>query len=177
MNTPEDRKATEPPVHIPSYRQKSTLWWAMICVPTVVILGLASGRLSGSGVGDPWFDALVKPDIFPPGWLFGVVRTILYAMMGFALALMLASDRKTHKQSALAIFGVQLVVNLLWSPIFFGMHMLAFGFFWIVLLVVLVLATIAYSARVSRLAAALLVPYLAWIAFASILNLQFWQLN
>lgn len=177
MNTQTPDERTETPVHNPSYRQKSTLWWAMICVPVVVILGLASGQLSGSGADDPWFTSLVKPGIYPPGWLFGVVWTILYALMGFAVALVLASDRTAHKQSAIAIFAVQLIVNLLWSPIFFGLHMLAFGFFWIVLLLILVMAAIAYFARVSRLAAALMVPYLAWIAFASVLNLQFWQLN
>ncbi|MAL26555.1 MAG: tryptophan-rich sensory protein [Croceicoccus sp.] len=179
MNEPISNKADAPPAakHQPAYRQKSVLWWAMVCVPVIVVLGLLSGQLSGSGADDPWFEALVKPDIYPPGWLFGVVWTILYALMGFALALVLASDRKEHKKSALVMFGVQFAANLLWSPIFFGMHMIAFGFFWIVMMVVLVLATIAYFARVSPLAAGLLVPYLAWVAFASVLNLQFWQLN
>ena len=163
--------------HQPAYRQKSVLWWSMICVPAVIVLGLLSGQLSGSGAGDPWFDALVKPDIYPPGWLFGVVWTILYALMGFALALVLASDRKQYKKSALIMFGAQLLVNLLWSPIFFGLHLIALAFFWIVLLVVLVLATMAYFARVSPLASGLLAPYLAWIAFASVLSLQIWQLN
>ena len=167
----------EQPEHTPSHRQKSVLWWSMICVPVIVLLGLASGQFSGSGEDDPWFAMLAKPAMYPPGWLFGVVWTVLYAMMGFALALVLASDRKAHKRSAITIFAVQLVVNLLWSPIFFGMHWIAFGFFWIVLLLVLVMATIAYFARVSRLAAALLVPYLLWVAFAAVLNLQFWQLN
>lgn len=179
MNEPISKKPATAGdhTHQPAYRQKSVLWWAIVCVPVIVALGLLSGQLSGSGEGDPWFDALVKPAIYPPGWLFGVVWTILYALMGFALALVLASDKKMHKKSALAMFGVQLAVNLLWSPIFFGLHMIAFGFIWIVLLVVLVLATMAYFARVAPLAAALLVPYLAWIAFASVLNLQFWQLN
>lgn len=163
--------------HVPSYRQKSMLWWAMLCVPLVTILGLASGQLSGSGVGDPWFDALVKPALFPPGWVFGVVWTILYVMMGFALALVLASSRRGHKPAAVKMFAVQLAANLCWSPIFFGLHQIALAFFWILLMIVLVLATLAMFVRVSRLAAALLLPYLAWISFAAVLNLQFWQVN
>ncbi|QNE04005.1 TspO/MBR family protein [Croceicoccus marinus] len=163
--------------HTPSYRQKSVLWWALVCVPVIVLLGLGSSAISGSGEGSPWFEMLTKPAIYPPGWLFGVVWTILYSMMGFALALVLASDRKEHKKPAIVMFAVQLAVNLLWSPIFFGMHMIAFGFFWIMLLLVLVIATIAYFARVSRVSAALLVPYLLWVCFAALLNLQFWQLN
>ncbi len=165
------------PDHTPSYRQKSVLLWALICVPAIVLLGLASSGLSGSGEDSPWFDMLVKPAIYPPGWLFGVVWTFLYSMMGFALALVLASDRREHKKPALAMFAVQLAVNLLWSPIFFGAHMIAIGFFWIMLLLVLVIATIAYFSRVSRVAAALLGPYLLWVCFAALLNLQFWQLN
>lgn len=171
------RESPPQPEHVPSYRRKSVLWWALICVPIVVLLGLGSGAISGSAENSPWFEMLVKPAIYPPGWLFGVVWTILYTMMGFALALVLASDRKEHRKPALIMFAVQLAVNLLWSPIFFGLHLIAIGFFWIVLLLVLVIATIAYFARVSRLAAALLVPYLAWVCFATLLNQQFWQLN
>ncbi len=171
------RELPSQPEHVPSYRRKSVLWWALICVPVVVLLGLGSGSVSGSAENSPWFEMLAKPAIYPPGWLFGVVWTILYTMMGFALALVLASDRKEHRKPALIMFAVQLVVNLLWSPIFFGLHLIAVGFFWIVLLLVLVIATIAYFARVSRLAAALLVPYLAWVCFATLLNQQFWQLN
>ena len=75
MNEPISNKADAPPAakHQPAYRQKSVLWWAMVCVPVIVVLGLLSGQLSGSGADDPWFEALVKPDIYPPGWLFGVV--------------------------------------------------------------------------------------------------------
>ena len=163
--------------HTPSYQQRSVLWWALICVPAIVLLGLASSSISGSGEDSPWFDMLIKPAIYPPGWLFGVVWTFLYCLMGFALALVLASDRKEHKKPAIIMFAVQLAVNLLWSPIFFAAHLIAVGFFWIMLLLVLVIATIAYFSRVSRVAAALLIPYLLWVGFAALLNLQFWQLN
>ncbi|WP_239806273.1 TspO/MBR family protein [Croceicoccus hydrothermalis] len=165
------------PAHVPAHRQKSLLWWALLCVPAVVAAGLVVGQLSGSGESDPWFASLVKPDLYPPGWLFGVVWTILYALMGFALALVVASDRRAYKGSAVAVFLIQLAVNLAWSPIFFGAHLIGMAFFWILLMLVLIITTMAIFAKVSRLAAALLVPYLAWVSFAAILNLQIWQLN
>lgn len=156
---------------------RSVLKWAILTVPVVVVLGLLSGWASGSGGDGEWFSSLVKPDIYPPSYLFGVVWTILYVLMGFSLAFVLAAPPTPFKRFAVTIFAVQLVVNVLWSPIFFSAHLIAFAFFWIVLLIVLVLATMAYFARVSRTAMLLLVPYLAWISFAAVLNLRFWQLN
>lgn len=155
----------------------SVIRWALITVPVVVVLGLASGWASGSGADGEWFDALVKPAIYPPAFVFGVVWTILYVLMGFALAFVLAAPVNPFKRLAVMVFAVQLLINLLWSPIFFGAHLIGFAFFWIALLIVLVLATMAYFARISRTAMLLLVPYLAWIAFAAVLNLRFWQLN
>ncbi|QQN73471.1 TspO/MBR family protein [Croceicoccus sp. YJ47] len=176
--TPVTTDAAEAkPEHVPAHRQKSLLWWALLLVPAVVAAGLVVGQLSGSGESDPWFASLVKPDIYPPGWLFGAVWTILYALMGFALALVVASDRRAYKGSAVAVFLIQLAVNLAWSPIFFGAHLIGLAFFWILLMLVLIITTMAIFAKVSRLAAALLVPYLAWVSFAAILNLQIWQLN
>ncbi|AKM09562.1 TspO/MBR family protein [Croceicoccus naphthovorans] len=155
----------------------SVLKWSLITVPIVVVLGLFSGWASGSGADGPWFAALVKPDIFPPPFLFGVVWTILYVLMGFALAYVLAAPAGPDRRFAVLIFATQLFVNVLWSPIFFKAHLIAFAFFWILLLIVLVMATMAYFLRISRIAALLLVPYFAWICFAAVLNLRFWQLN
>jgi len=156
---------------------RPVLKWALLTVPLVVVIGLFSGWASGSGADDPWFAALVKPSIYPPGFVFGLVWTILYIMMGFALAYVLAAPKGTDKRFAVMIFAVQLFINALWSPIFFRMHMIGVAFFWILLLIVLVMGTMAYFARISRTAAALLLPYFAWICFAAVLNLRFWQLN
>ncbi|WP_066553317.1 TspO/MBR family protein [Croceicoccus bisphenolivorans] len=155
----------------------SVLKWALLAVPVVVVIGLFSGWASGSGGDGAWFSALVKPSIYPPAFLFGIVWTILYVLMGFALAFVLAAPKTAFRRFALGIFAVQLSVNALWSPIFFSAHLIGFAFFWIVLLIILVIATMAYFARVSRTAMLLLVPYLAWICFAAVLNLRFWQLN
>lgn len=156
---------------------RSVLKWAILTVPIVVVIGLFSGWASGSGGDGAWFSALTKPAIFPPPFLFGIVWTILYVLMGFALAFVLAAPRTPFKRFAVIIFAVQLVINALWSPIFFSAHLIAFAFFWILLLIVLVIATMAYFARISRTAMLLLAPYLAWICFAAVLNLRFWQLN
>lgn len=158
-------------------KARSVIKWAFITVPVVVFIGLASGWASGSGGDGPWFAALVKPEIYPPAFLFGIVWTILYVLMGFSLAYVLASPPSPLKRFAVLLFGAQLVVNALWSPIFFGAHLIAVAFFWILMLIALVIATMAYFSRFSRTAALLLVPYLAWISFAALLNLRFWQLN
>lgn len=158
-------------------RSRTVLKWALITVPAVVIVGLLSGWASGSGGDDPWFAALAKPSIYPPAFLFGVVWTILYVLMGFALAHVLAAPPHPLKRFAIGLFAVQLVVNVLWSPVFFGLHLIAVAFFWILALIVLVIATMAYFGKISRTAALLLVPYFAWICFAAVLNLRFWQLN
>lgn len=158
-------------------RSRSVLKWALLTVPLVVIIGLASGWASGSGGDGVWFASLVKPSIYPPSFLFGIVWTILYVLMGFALAHVLAAPPHPLKRFAIGLFAVQLVVNALWSPIFFGLHLIAVAFFWILALIVLVIATMAYFGKISRTASLLLVPYLAWISFAAVLNLRFWQLN
>jgi len=156
---------------------RSVLKWALLTVPLVVVIGLFSGWISGSGGDGAWFASLEKPAINPPSFLFGIVWTILYVLMGFALAFVLASPKSPFKRFAVIIFAVQLFINALWSPIFFSAHLIGFAFFWIMLLIVLVIGTMAYFARISRIAAFLLVPYLAWICFAAVLNLRFWQLN
>ena len=163
--------------HPKTHSSRSVLRWSLLTVPLVVVLGFLSGWLSGPAADSAWFDALAKPAIFPPPYAFGIVWPILYVLMGFALAHVLAAPKGPHRRHAVTMFAVQLAVNLLWSPIFFTAHLIAFAFVWILLLIGLVLVTMARFARVSRAAAALLLPYLAWIVFAAVLNLRFWQLN
>ena len=155
----------------------SVVRWSLLTVPIVVVLGLASGWVSGSGADGAWFAALAKPSIFPPPFLFGVVWTILYVLMGFALAYVLASPKCPARRTAVAFFAAQMAVNLAWSPLFFAAHEIGLAFAWILLLIALVVVTMACFVRISRMAMVLLVPYLAWIAFAAVLNLRFWQLN
>lgn len=161
----------------PAQLRASFFRWALFLVPLVVLLGLGSGWVSGSGSESPWFAALEKPAIFPPPATFGIVWTALYVLMGLALAMVCAAWGARRRSAAIGAFVVQLVVNLAWSPVFFGAHEIRLGFYVIVALVVLLLVTIWLFWKVRRTAALLLLPYLAWVVFASVLNWQFLQLN
>jgi tryptophan-rich sensory protein len=125
-----------------------------------------------------WYPALNKPPFNPPASIFGPVWTVLYAMMGVAL------DRVSRQQGmpaevrlAQAVFGIQLALNALWSLLFFGARSPLAALVEIVLLWVAIVATIVAFARVSKLAAALLLPYLLWVTFAIVLNAEIWRRN
>ena len=155
----------------------SLIRWSLVCVPLCVLLGFVVGRLSGSGADNAWFDALVKPSIFPPPAAFGIVWAMLYAAMGFALALVGSAWGARGRAIAIGAFAAQFLVNLAWSPVFFGMHQLTGGLIVILVLAALVAVTLVLFWRVRKLAGALLVPYLAWVLFASVLNYEFLRLN
>lgn len=155
----------------------SVVRWVLFTVPACMLLGFLAGNLAPSGSENPWFAALDKPGIFPPPIWFGIVWTILYAVMGFALALVCAAWGARGRGAAVALFGVQFVVNLAWTPVFFGLHQITAALGILLALDVLAIATIALFWRVRRLAALLLLPYLAWILFATLLNYEFQRLN
>ncbi len=151
--------------------------WALIAVPLIVLLGVASGRIANSGYGNPWFDALAKPDIMPPGWAFGAAWTLLYIMMGLALAVILNARRAAGRGIAIALFVGQFLLNLSWSPIFFAAHQIGTAFWVIIAMLVLAVATTVAFWRVRPGAALLMLPYLAWLCFAATLNYQIDRLN
>lgn len=151
--------------------------WALVTVPLLVFLGFLSGQLSNSGYGNRWFAALAKPDIVPPGWVFGVVWTTLYILMGVALAMILNARGAKGRGLALGLFGTQLILNLAWSPLFFAAHQVSLAFWMILLILALAIATTFAVAPIRRVAAWLLVPYMVWLSFASILNFQIDRLN
>jgi len=150
---------------------------ALVTVPAIVLAGSASGWLSGSGYGNPWFAALVKPFFMPPGYMFGIVWPTLYAMLGIALAMILAEPASPARRSALIVFFAQLALNFAWSPLFFAAHDIALGKY--VIMVMAVLAGIAAGKfwRMRRVAGMLLIPYLAWLVFAAMLNSAIHELN
>lgn len=159
-----------------SQLRASFLRWALLTVPAVLLLGLLSGQLGGSA-GSPWFQSLAKPAIFPPPMWFGIVWSILYVMLGFALALVCSAWGARGRTAAIVVFLIQLAVNLAWSPIFFGQHQITGGLILIAVLDVLVIVTIVMFWRVRKWAGVLLLPYLAWILFATVLNYEFLRLN
>lgn len=155
----------------------SLLRWALVLVPLVVLMGFVSGRMAQSGPGNPWFDALVKPGIYPPPITFAVVWTLLYVLMGISLAMICAARGARGRALAVTVFAVQFALNLAWSPVFFGAHQMTSALIVIGVLDLAVVLTIALFSRIRPVAALLLVPYLVWICFATYLNYAFLQAN
>jgi len=147
-----------------------------ICVITCLVLGSASGILAGSATTD-WYNDLAKPSFQPPSWVFGPAWTLLYTLMGIAIALIWHSKPAGIKRTAVTLFIIQFIINLIWSPIFFYLHNITLALVVIVLLWFLILATIRYFHRIDRRAAFLLVPYLLWVTFATVLNASIVYLN
>lgn len=139
--------------------------------------GIISSLLTASSVST-WYTTLNKPWFTPPGWLFGPAWTTLYALMGIALFWIwnLGLDRKMVRQ-AVVIFGAQLFLNFIWSPLFFGLQSPLYGLIVIVPLWLAILATIVKFYRLDRKAGLILIPYMTWVSFATPLNYSIFVLN
>jgi len=125
-----------------------------------------------------WYAGLAKPPFNPPTWVFAPVWTILYAMMGLSAYLVYEKGpRRKDVRMALAVFAGQLVLNALWSIVFFGAQQILGAAVLIVVLWAMILATIRLFSRISRAAAYLLVPYILWVSFATVLNISLYVLN
>ena len=125
-----------------------------------------------------WYETLQKPAFSPPNELFAPVWTILYILMGLALYLVWSKNEgPQEKKQALSAFAIQLLLNILWSAVFFGLRSPLGGLIVIWLLWVAIVYTIISFYRISELAAYLLIPYLLWVTFALILNLAIWRMN
>lgn len=122
-----------------------------------------------------WYAALEKPAWTPPSWLFGPVWTVLYVMI--AVAGWLVWQRESRVGTPLVLWGAQLALNGVWSWLFFGLERPGLAALDIIVLLALIATTALVFMRISRVAALLLVPYLAWVGFASALNIAIWQLN
>lgn len=142
------------------------------------ILAGGVGGVATSKSVNTWYRTLNKPSFNPPGWIFGPVWSTLYLMMGIAHYLVLREEAEPRLARPARIFyGIQLILNTLWSLLFFGRRSPLAALVEIVFLWVAILMTIITFARVSRKAALLLLPYLLWVSFASILNGAVWRLN
>lgn len=148
----------------------------IICIALPLLVGALSALLTRESM--MLFASVRKPPLSPPGWLFPVVWTILYVLMGIASYLVLASgDSKEEIGKALNVYLYQLLVNFLWSTWFFNFQWYLFAFFWLVLLWVMILVTTVRFYRISKPAGYLMVPYLLWVTFAGYLNLGIALLN
>jgi tryptophan-rich sensory protein len=155
----------------------SLLRYALVTVPLVLLLGMLSGRLAGSGYGNPWFDQLAKPSFMPPGWAFGIAWTILYVLLGLVLAMMLHARGARGRSLVLSLFLAQLALNYLWSPLFFAWHQTFAALLVIIAMIGLSAASAVLMWWIRRGAALLMLPYLAWLCFAAALTFEVMRLN
>ena len=139
-------------------------------------VGVLSGFLSRSGQMI-FSDTVIQPPLSPPGWVFPVVWSILYALMGIGAARISLSAPSKERNRGLNLFVAQLIVNFFWSPIFFNAQAFGFAFLWLVLLWVLVLLMILAFRKIDKTAAWLQIPYLLWLTFAAYLSFGVWFLN
>lgn len=143
--------------------------WLLLC--------FAAASLGAWFPPGEWYASLNKPAWNPPGWIFGPVWTALYTMMAVAAWLVWRQGGWSRQRTPLVLFAVQLALNALWTPLFFGLHRPDLAFAGIVALWLAICATMVAFRRVSRPAVWLLAPYLAWVSFAAALNLTLWRMN
>ncbi len=145
----------------------------IICLVIPLAVGGLSALLTRNSMET--FKSISKPSLSPPGWLFPVVWTFLYILMGIASYLVLTSGKPDRK--ALTVYGIQLAFNFLWSIIFFNLELYLFAFIWLVLLWLLILKTAILFHQISKPARYLMLPYLLWVTFAGYLNYSIYLLN
>jgi tryptophan-rich sensory protein len=146
--------------------------WPLLGAVTCLALGTASGLSTAGGVGS-WYRDLVKPPGTPPSWVFGPVWSVLYLMMGTALGRLIVRRNWT----AVVAFAFQMILNLAWTPVFFGAHRIGVALLVIVSMWLGLWVTILLARRSDRLAAGLLMPYVVWVGYATYLNAGFYWLN
>jgi tryptophan-rich sensory protein len=155
----------------PSRRLGGLVGWLLFCLATGAIGAIASVN------ANQFYASLAKPAWAPPAGVFGPVWTVLFCLMGIAAWLAWRRRGFAGASSALSLFITQLAFNALWSWLFFGWHLGALAFAEVLVLWALILATLIAFWRITPWAGALLIPYFAWVTFASALNLAIWRLN
>jgi benzodiazapine receptor len=158
--------------------ERPKVWqWAVFTVPAIVVAGSLIGYFSNSGFSNDWYAPLQKPGFQPPAWMFGVVWTILYALLGLAVAIVLAEPPSKMRRDGLWLFGGQLVLNFTWSPVFFAMHMIDVALVVLLAMLVMALTAARYFRALNALSGWLMLPYLLWLCLATALNYETGRLN
>ncbi len=155
----------------------SLLRWAVVVVPLILLLGFASGRSVPAGDANAWYVALAKPGATPPDWVFPVVWSLLYVMLGFALAMILNARGASGRGLAILLFALGFALALAWQPVFFGAHRAGLALLVIGGMLVLGIATTLAFGRIRSAAAWLMVPYLVWVSLAGVLTWQIGRMN
>ena len=150
--------------------------WEIIALMAVCAALGSSGSVFVIHSREGWYEFLKKPSFTPPDWLFTPVWMALYMLMGLAMGLVLRADTPGVRTAAYA-FSAQMLLNMLWSPIFFGLQKIGAALVELALLWIAIAVTIFFFAKVSALAAWLLVPYILWVTVAGRLNYEIWRLN
>ena len=153
----------------------------IIKIVLVVLVCVSVGYLSGTVTRESittWYPTLVKPVFNPPNWIFAPVWTLLYIMMGIAAGLVWTNEYEQKiVKKALGFFAIQLGLNALWSYLFFGLHNPLLALIEIVLLWLMIFETYNQFKKIDKVSGFLMIPYLAWVSFATILNASIWWLN
>ena len=148
----------------------------LTCLLIPLSVGAVSGIVSGGGIDG--FDSIIKPPLSPPAWLFPIVWTLLFILMGIASYLVLVSGaEKDDIIRALTFYGIQLFFNFFWSIIFFNLQWYLAAFVWLVVLWILIVTTTVLFYKISKPAGYLMIPYILWVAFAGYLNFAIFLLN
>ena len=148
----------------------------IVSIAIPLLVGGLSALVTRNSMED--FKSLQKPPLSPPGWLFPIVWTVLFVLMGIASYLVYTSAAPCEeKKKALQIYAIQLFFNFFWSILFFNLQTYSFSFVWLVALLILVLSTTLAFWRISKPAGYLLIPYIIWVTFAGYLNLSIAFLN
>ena len=156
---------------------QTTRWIGLVVSILICFAAAGIGSLATTPQIPGWYANLAKPTWTPPGWIFGPVWTLLYLMMAVAAWLVWRKAGFASAKLPLALFGIQLALNSLWSVLFFGLQNPGAAAVEIILLWAAILATMITFWRRSRVAGGLLTPYLAWVSFAAVLNVAIWRMN
>lgn len=145
-------------------------WKYLILSLILVYLVAFIGSIFTSGnTNTEWYNS-IRPEITPPNFVFPIVWNILFFLIAISLYLIIVSDKKFLKKKALILFGINFILNILWSALYFGLKNPAIAFIEIIFLELSIIGMIYYSWKIDKKAAMLLIPYLLWVGFASILN-------
>ena len=147
----------------------------LICIAIPLAVGGLSALFTSGNMD--LYNEINQPSLAPPGWVFPVVWTILYVLMGIALYIVVITKTRDDKRRAIISFGVQLFFNFFWSILFFNARAFLFAFVWLIFLWLAIIANIYFFYKINKNAGKLLIPYLVWVTFAGYLNLAIFLIN